>query len=75
MDTDLLEGLQIMFIGMGVVGLFLVILVFVMILVSKVVTIIDKAMPIVEQEMAQTIKKIDNTNLAIAIAVAHLGNK
>lgn len=75
MDTSLLEGLQIMVIGMSVVVLFLVILVFVMIIVSKVVVVVDKIMPIVETGNLQTTQKVDNTKLAIVIAIANLNNK
>ena len=75
MDTNLLEGLQIMVIGMSVVVSFLVILVFVMILVSKAVAVIDRIMPIVETGSSQVTQKVDNTKLAVAIAIAHLNNK
>jgi len=75
MDTSLLEGLQITVIGMSVVVLFLITLVFVMIIVSKVVVVIDKIMPVVETGGPQTTQKMDNTKLAVAIAIVHLNNK
>ena len=45
MNSSIIEALQIMLIGMGVVVLFLIILVFVMKIVSSVVAQVDKLIP------------------------------
>lgn len=74
MNNDILSAVQIMFIGMGVVVLFLIILVYAMKLVSVVVAQINKIMP-PEEEAVSSVPvqsvRADKTK-AIAIALAHI---
>lgn len=77
MNNDIIEALQIMLIGMGVVVLFLIILVFVMKLVSSVVAKLDKLMPVKQEEISSpsttATQSISNDKMiAIAIALAHV---
>lgn len=72
----ILEGVQIMFIGMSVVGIFLVLLVFVMMLVNKLATFFDKIIPpkeSLQSTQGSTVQAGGNDKLiAAAIAIAHL---
>lgn len=74
MNNDILAAIQIMFIGMGVVVLFLIILVYAMKLVSLIVAQIDKIMPQKEEIVSDV--KVQTANgdklTAIAIALAHI---
>ena len=75
MYGSIIEALQIMLIGMGVVVLFLIILVFVMKLVSAIVAQVDKVMPQKEEEKqtALPVQSMSNDKMvAIAIALAHV---
>lgn len=74
MNNDILSAVQIMFIGMGVVVLFLIILVYAMKLVSVVVAQINKIMPPQEESVSSVpVQSVsaDKTK-AIAIALAHI---
>ena len=74
MNNDILSAVQIMFIGMGVVVLFLIILVYAMKLVSVVVAQINKIMPPEEEAVSSVpVQSVsaDKTK-AIAIALAHI---
>lgn len=74
MNNDILSAVQIMFIGMGVVVLFLIILVYAMKLVSVVVAQINKIMPPEEESVSSVpVQSVsaDKTK-AIAIALAHI---
>lgn len=75
MDNNIIEAIQIMFIGMAVVVIFLIILVYVMKLVSKVTAQIDKIMPNKEETNIISETRNDNKMIATAIALAHLQNK
>lgn len=74
MNNEILAAIQIMFIGMGVVVLFLIILVYVMKFVSVVIAQINKIMP--PQEEAISSAPVQSTSAdkmkAIAIALAHI---
>lgn len=74
MNGSIIEALQIMLIGMGVVVLFLIILVYVMKLVSAVIVQVDKIMPQKEEEQtALPVQSVSNDKMvAIAIALAHV---
>lgn len=74
MSNDILSAVQIMFIGMGVVVFFLIILVYAMKLVSVVVAQVNKIMPPPEEAVSSTpVQSVsaDKTK-AIAIALAHI---
>lgn len=79
MNNDILAAIQIMFIGMGVVVLFLIILVYAMKLVSLIVAQIDKIMPqkeeIVSDVKVQTASGDKLTAIAIALAHIHSNKK
>lgn len=74
MNNDILAAIQIMFIGIGVVALFLIILVYVMKFVSIVVAQVNKIMPPQEEAVSSVPVQSasgDKTK-AIAIALAHI---
>ena len=74
MNNDILSAVQIMFIGMGVVVLFLIILVYAMKLVSAVVAQINKIMPPEEESVSSVpVQSVSMDKMkAIAIALAHI---
>lgn len=74
MNGSIIEALQIMLIGMGVVVLFLIILVYVMKLVSVIIAQVDKVMPQKEEKQtALPVQSVSNDKMvAIAIALAHV---
>ena len=74
MNNEILAAIQIMFIGMGVVVLFLIILVYVMKFVSVVVAQINKIMPPQEEAISSApIQSASGDKMkAIAIALAHI---
>ena len=74
MNVGIIEALQIMLIGMGVVVLFLIILVYVMKLVSVIIAQVDKVMPQKEEvQTALPVQSVSNDKMvAIAIALAHV---
>lgn len=76
MNSSIMEALQIMVIGMGVVVLFLIILVFVMKFVSAVVAQVDKLMPPPQEAASSSptpVQAVNNDKMvAIAIALAHV---
>lgn len=76
MNSSIMEAIQIMLIGMGVVVLFLVILVFVMKVVSAVVAQVDKMMPPAQEGSSSSpapVQAVNNDKMvAIAIALAHV---
>ena len=59
-----------MAVGMGIVFSFLVVLVFAMLIMSNVVTWLNKVCPVVVAEVKQTKKAVKNDDSAIAIAIA-----
>ena len=65
-------GLTTMVVGMGIVFSFLVILVFAINIMVKCVEIVNKLcpLPVEEPKAAKKISKSDDTEVAIAIAVA-----
>ena len=74
MNNDILAAIQIMFIGIGVVALFLIILVYAMKFVSIVVAQVNKIMPPQEEAVSSVPVQSasgDKTK-AIAIALAHI---
>ena len=75
MNSSIMEALQIMVIGMGVVVLFLIILVFVMKFVAGIIAQVDKLMPPPKEETSAAPPVISSSNdkmVAIAIALAHV---
>lgn len=75
MDNGILASVQIMFIGMAVVIIFLIIMVYIMKFVSLIVAQIDKIMPQKEEEIASSVQSqpINNDKtMAIAVALAHI---
>lgn len=74
MNNEILAAIQIMFIGMGVVVLFLIILVYVMKFVSVVVAQINKIMPPQEEAISSTpVQSASGDKMkAVAIALAHI---
>lgn len=74
MDNGILASIQIMFIGMGVVVLFLIILVYVMKFVSVVIAQINKIMPPQEEAVSSVpVQSVSGDKMkAIAIALAHI---
>ncbi len=76
MNTDLfITGVTIAFIGMSVVLLFLVLLIGVMNVTSKIIGFINKLWP---EELPKETKKVktvnDESEIALAIALAHHQN-
>ena len=74
MNNEILAAIQIMFIGMGVVVLFLIILVYVMKFVSIVIAQINKIMPPQEEAISSApVQSASGDKMkAIAIALAHI---
>ena len=74
MNNEILSAIQIMFIGMGVVVLFLIILVYVMKFVSVVIAQINKIMPPQEEAISSApVQSASGDKMkAIAIALAHI---
>lgn len=74
MNNEILSAIQIMFIGMGVVVLFLIILVYVMKFVSIVIAQINKIMPPQEEAISSApVQSASGDKMkAIAIALAHI---
>ena len=74
MNNEILAAIQIMFIGMGVVVLFLIILVYVMKFVSVVVAQINKMMPPQEEAISSApVQSASGDKMkAVAIALAHI---
>lgn len=74
MNNEILAAIQIMFIGMGVVVLFLIILVYVMKFVSVVIARINKIMPPQEEAISSApVQSASGDKMkAIAIALAHI---
>lgn len=66
-SAALSDGIVIMLIGMGVVFSFLVILVFAMIIMSKVVIYLNKIFP--ELVEVPVVKKVATDDEAVAVAV------
>ena len=68
------NGLIVTFIGMGTVFMFLILLVFAMSIMSKIVSVINKFMPEVQESLASVpVKKtVLDEDVAVAIAVAKL---
>ena len=66
-----ITGGTTMAVGMGIVFSFLVILVFAMLIMSSVVSWLNKVCPVATPEVKQ-VKKVatDNSEIAVAIAVA-----
>ena len=75
MNNEILAAIQIMFIGMGVVVLFLIILVYVMKFVSVVVAQINKIMPPQEEAISsapvQSASEDKMKKVEIALAIPH----
>lgn len=65
-------GLTTMVVGMGIVFSFLVILVFAINIMVKCVEVVNKLcpLPVEEPKTAKKVTKSDDTDIAIAIAVA-----
>ena len=74
MSNDILSAVQIMFIGMGVVVFFLIILVYAMKLVSVIVAQVNKIMPPPEESVSSApVQSVSADKMkAIAIALAHI---
>ena len=74
MNNEILSAIQIMFIGMGVVVLFLIILVYVMKFVSVIIAQVDKIMPPQEEAISSApVQSASGDKMkAIAIALAHI---
>ena len=74
MNNGILASIQIMFIGMAVVVLFLVILVYAMKFVSLVVAQVNKIMPPQEEAVSSVpVQSVSADKMkAIAIALAHI---
>ena len=76
MNSSIMEALQIMVIGMGVVVLFLIILVYVMKIVSTVIAQVDRLMPPLQEASSSSPAPVQTVNndkmVAIAIALAHV---
>lgn len=74
MNNEILAAIQIMFIGMGVVVLFLIILVYVMKFVSVVIAQINKIMPPQEEAISSApVQSASGDKMkAIAIALAYI---
>lgn len=74
MNNEILSAIQIMFIGMGVVVLFLIILVYVMKFVSVIIAQVDKIMPPQEEAISSApVQSASGDKMkAIAIALAYI---
>ena len=72
MNNEILAAIQIMFIGMGVVVLFLIILVYVMKFVSVVVAQINKIMPPQEEAISSAPVQSASGDKMKAVAIAWL---
>ena len=71
MNGNLANGLVLLGMGMGFVLCFLVILIFVMGIMTKVVTYLNKIFPEAVEEVKTTAKKVSaNVDEAIALAIA-----
>lgn len=71
MNVNLANGLVLLGMGMGFVLCFLVILIFVMGIMTKVVAYLNKIFPEAVEEVKTTAKKVSaNVDEAIAIAIA-----
>ncbi len=71
MNGNLADGLVLLGMGMGFVLCFLVILIFVMGIMTKVVTYLNKIFPEAVEEVKTTAKKVSaNVDEAIALAIA-----
>ena len=73
MNETLSTGLTIMLVGMGVVFAFLVIMIFVMQISTKVISVLNKLFPEVVPEVKTNKKKQkqnDDSEIALAIACA-----
>jgi len=71
MNENLANGLVLLGMGMGFVLCFLVILIFVMGIMTKVVTYLNKIFPEAVEEVKTTAKKVSaNVDEAIALAIA-----
>lgn len=71
MNENLANGLVLLGMGMGFVLCFLVILIFVMGVMTKVVTYLNKIFPEVVEEVKTSAKKVNaNVDEAIALAIA-----
>ena len=73
-DTTLwITGLTTMLVGMGIVFSFLIILVFAINIMTKCINIINKLCPLpIEETKTKSIKKIsDDSEIALAVAIAH----
>ena len=71
MNGNLADGLVLLGMGMGFVLCFLVILIFVMGIMTKVVTYLNKIFPEAVEEVKTAAKKVSaNVDEAIALAIA-----
>ena len=71
MNGNLADGLVLLGMGMGFVLCFLVILIFVMGIMTKVVAYLNKIFPEAVEEVKTTAKKVSaNVDEAIALAIA-----
>ena len=70
--NNIQDGVVIMLIGMGVVFLFLTIMVFVMDWTSKLILKLNEIFPeeIEEEKPSKKTKRIDDSEVALAIAIA-----
>ncbi len=66
------EGGIVMVVGMGIVFLFLTILVFAIMIMARIVAFINKICPppVEEKQVKKVTKKADDTEIAIAVAIA-----
>lgn len=69
MNEILMEGLSLMFIGMGTVLMFLCILILAMNIMSKVVGYLNTVFPEVVPEVAGAKKKTSSNDEEIAVAI------
>ena len=70
MNENLVLGLQMMGIGMGFVLCFLCLLIFSMMIMSKVVGYLNKIFPEAVEEVKKVAKKVVDDDSAIAAAIA-----
>ena len=64
------DGLIICFMGMGTVFIFLCLMIFVMFVMSKIVCKLNEIFPEAVKLVPQTIKVSDESEIALAIAIA-----